>query len=122
MHSNFRVSGAGPRPAPDPRSGSLQLEADAPQPMPPSARQRWCVAVAALLCCCGVIRAHEIGTTRVSVLLKEGRAYDVEIVTDASALADKLEASTGGSAPSNLAPAAFKALLESFEPTFRQRV
>src|ERR1700674_2280205 len=118
MHSNFRVSGAGPRPAPDPRSGSLH----APQPVRPSARQRWCVAVAALLCCCGVIRAHEIGTTRVSVLLKEDRAYDIEIVTDASALADKLEASTGGPAPSNLDPAGYKNLLESFDPTFRQRV
>jgi hydrogenase/urease accessory protein HupE len=86
-----------------------------------SATQWWRVAVAAFLYC-GVVRAHEIGTTRVSVLLKEGGAYDVEIVTDASALADKLEASTGGPAPSNLDPAGFKALLESFEPTFRQRV
>ena len=89
--------------------------------MRPSAKQRWWVAVAALLCC-GVVRAHEIGTTRVSVLLKKGRTYDIEIVTDASALADKLEASTGGSAPSNLDPAGFKTLLGSFEPTFRQRV
>ena len=111
MHSNFTVSGAGPRPAPDPRSGSLH-----------AARQRWCVAVAALLCCCGVVRAHEIGTTRVSVLLKEGRAYDIEIVTDASALSDKLEASAGRPAPSNLDPAGYKALLAGFEPTFRQRV
>src|SRR5439155_21160735 len=86
-----------------------------------SARQRWSVAVAALLCC-GVIHAHEIGTTRVSVLLEKGRTYDVEIVTDASALADKLEASAGGSAPSNLDPAGFNTLLGSFEPTFRQRV
>src|SRR5438046_10127835 len=78
-------------------------------------------ALVALLCC-GVVRAHEIGTTRVSVLLEKGRTYDIEIVTDASALADKLEASTGGSAPSNLDPAGFKTLLGRFEPTFRQRV
>jgi hydrogenase/urease accessory protein HupE len=89
--------------------------------MPLPARQRWCAALAALLCC-GIVRAHEIGTTRVSVLLEKGRAYDIEIVTDASALADKLEASTGGSAPSKLDPAGYKSLLESFEPTFRQRV
>jgi hydrogenase/urease accessory protein HupE len=69
-----------------------------------------------------VVPAHEIGTTRVSVLLKEDRAYDIEIVTDAGALADKLEASTGGPAPLNLDPAGYKNLLESFEPAFRQRV
>jgi hydrogenase/urease accessory protein HupE len=89
--------------------------------MPLAPKQRWCVAVAALLCC-GVVRAHEIGTTRVSVLFEKGRAYNIEIVTDASALADKLEASTGRSALSNLDPAGYKSLLESFEPTFRQRV
>lgn len=86
-----------------------------------SARQRLWVAVAALLCC-GVVRAHEIGTTRVSVLLKKDRIYDIEIVTDAGALADKLEASTGGSAPSNLDAAGFETLLGVFMPTFRQRV
>ena len=38
---------------------------------------------------CGIaLYAHEIGTTRVSVLLHEGRTYDVEIVTDAAALVD----------------------------------
>jgi hydrogenase/urease accessory protein HupE len=89
--------------------------------MLPRARQRLCAAVAALLCS-GAVRAHEIGTTRVSVLLKEGRTYDVEIVTDAAALADKFAAATGGPAPSNLDPAGYKTLLGSFEPTFRQRV
>ena len=38
------------------------------------------------------VRAHEIGTTRVSVLFQEGRTYDIEIVTDAAALVEKLEA------------------------------
>jgi hydrogenase/urease accessory protein HupE len=75
-----------------------------------------------LLLCGGALFAHEIGTTRVSVLLKESRTYDIEIVTDASALADKLEASIGRSAPSNLDPAGYKALLERFEPTLRQRI
>lgn len=89
--------------------------------MHPSAKQRWWVAVAALLCC-GVVGAHEIGTSRVSVLLNKAGTYDIEIATDASALAEKLEASTGGSAPSNLNPAEYKLLLERFEPTFRQRV
>jgi hydrogenase/urease accessory protein HupE len=89
--------------------------------MRPSAKHLGCVAVATVLCC-GVVRAHEIGTTRVSVVLEKGRAYDIEIVTDASALADKLEASIGGPAPSHLDPAGYKTLLGSFEPTFRQRV
>src|SRR5215213_8156546 len=42
-----------------------------------------------------MVRAHEIGTTRVSVVFHEGRTYDVEIVTDAAALAEKLDASAG---------------------------
>ena len=41
------------------------------------------------------VRAHEIGTTRVSVLFHDGRTYDIEIVTDAAALVEKLEASAG---------------------------
>lgn len=49
--------------------------------------------VIALLLCCLTVPAHEIGTTRVSVLLLEGRTYDVEIATDAGALAEKLGAS-----------------------------
>ncbi len=86
-----------------------------------SFKQRNWPALVALLCC-GVAHAHEIGTTRVSVLLKEDRTYDVEIVTDASALAEKLEASAGGSVPAKLDPAGFQVLFESFGPTFRQRV
>jgi hydrogenase/urease accessory protein HupE len=86
-----------------------------------SVRPRWRLASAALLCS-AIVHAHEIGTSRVSIVFKEGREYDIEIVTDASALADKLEASTGRSAPTNLDPAGFKTLLETFEGTFRQRV
>ncbi|PWU04480.1 MAG: hypothetical protein C5B51_16650, partial [Terriglobia bacterium] len=43
--------------------------------------------------------AHEIGTTRVSVVFENGRTYNVEIVTDATALAEKLEASAGAPPP-----------------------
>ena len=53
-----------------------------------------CAAVFVLLCS-EAVRAHEIGTTRVSVLFDEGRTYDIEIVTDAAALVEKLEASAG---------------------------
>ena len=37
-----------------------------------------------------VMQAHEIGTTRVSVLLQPDRTYQIEIVTDATALIEKL--------------------------------
>jgi hydrogenase/urease accessory protein HupE len=80
-----------------------------------------CAVVVALFCG-AAIRAHEIGTTRVSVLFQEGRTYDVEIVTDAAALVDKLEASAGGSPPAGTRPARLQSLLTSFDEKFRQRV
>ena len=35
--------------------------------------------------------AHEIGTTRVAVVFQESRTYDIEVVTDAASLLEKLE-------------------------------
>ena len=46
---------------------------------------RWCCSRG------GIAPAHEIGTTRVSVLFRQGRTYEAMIVTDAAALAEKLE-------------------------------
>jgi len=66
--------------------------------------------------------AHEIGTTRVSVLFQEGRTYDVTIVTDATALVEKLVASTGRSSPADTRPARLQFLLTSLDETFRRRV
>ena len=80
-----------------------------------------CAAVIALLCGTA-IRAHEIGTTRVSVLFHEGRTYDIEIATDAAALVEKLESSAGQSSPFDIRPAGLQSLLTSFDETFRQRV
>lgn len=40
------------------------------------------------------MRAHEIGTTRVAVTFQQSRTYDIEIVTDAASLAEKLQVST----------------------------
>ena len=57
-----------------------------------------------------------------SVLFQEGRTYDVEIVTDATALVEKLEASAGRSSPADTRPARLQSLLTSFDETFRQRV
>ena len=64
------------------------------------------VAGLALLLCGRAVDAHELGTTRVSATFQEGRTYDVEIVTDATALAEKLAVSPGA----------------GFEEKFRQRV
>src|SRR6478672_3124498 len=44
----------------------------------------------ALLLACSALQAHEIGTTRVTANFIGGR-YDLEIATDASALAEKLQ-------------------------------
>src|SRR5216683_8273592 len=75
-----------------------------------------------VLVCGAAVCAHEIGTTRVSVLFQEGRTYDVEIVTDAAALVEKLEASAGSSSPASTRPARLHSLLTSFDEKFRQRV
>ncbi len=68
------------------------------------------------------LRAHEIGTTRVAVLFQEGRTYDVEIVTDAASLVEKLEASAGRPAPADLPPARLQSMLAGSDEKFRQRV
>jgi hydrogenase/urease accessory protein HupE len=80
------------------------------------------LAVVIVLLVSSAIRAHEIGTTRVSVVLHEGRTYDVEIVTDAATLFEKLAAVTGDSSPVNLGPSELQSLLTRFDETFRQRV
>ena len=90
-----------------------------------SSRRRGVRAAASLAPCrrrAARARAHELGTTRVSVLFNEGRTYDVEIVTDAAALVEKLDASSGavavGRPPSGSSPVR----LAGFDETFRRRV
>jgi hypothetical protein len=56
-------------------------------------------ACAALLSCGTVAQAHEIGTTRVSAVFHDDRRYDIEIVTDAAALVEKIEAVGGPDRP-----------------------
>src|SRR5262245_39950415 len=68
------------------------------------------------------IHAHEIGTTRVSVLFHEGGTYDVEIVTDAATLAEKLTAVTGDPSSANLGRSELQSTLTRFDEAFRQRV
>ena len=57
-----------------------------------------------------------------SVLFHEGQTYEVDIVTDAAALVEKLEASAGRSSSFETRPPALQSLLAGFDETFRQRV
>jgi hydrogenase/urease accessory protein HupE len=68
------------------------------------------------------VRAHELGTTRVSILVHEDQRYTIEIVTDAAALVEKLQASSGQSASIDSRPDRLQSLLAGFDETFRQRV
>jgi hydrogenase/urease accessory protein HupE len=74
------------------------------------------------LACCGLASAHEIGTSRVSVVFHEGRTYDIELVTDATALAEKLQASVGGVAAAPTRAPDLQALFVRLDETFQRRV
>ena len=56
--------------------------------------------------------AHELGTTRVAILLNDGRTYDVNVITDAAALLEKLEASSGEWPLASLPPERLRARIE----------
>ena len=70
------------------------------------------------------LEAHEIGNTRVSASFPEGKAYEIEIITDAAALVEKLEIMSGISSPPESARKAveLETLLPGYEETFRRRV
>jgi hydrogenase/urease accessory protein HupE len=70
----------------------------------------------------GVANAHEIGTTRVSATLSQGSNYDIEIVTDATALGDKLAAASGTRVASKPDAATLQAFISNRDPAFRQRI
>ena len=79
--------------------------------------------VVALVVLCGpVARAHEIGTTRVSVVFVADQTYRITIVTDAAALLEKLEASAGRPASPDRGRGQSEAALAALGETFRQRV
>jgi len=80
------------------------------------------VASVAFYVCGSAVRAHEIGTTRVSIVLQAGQTYDVGIVTDAAALVEKLEASSGRSPVVEAVSDRLQSRLASFDEPFRQRV
>ena len=68
------------------------------------------------------VLAHELGTTRVSILVTRGQHYDVELVTDATALIEKLHAARGQTFLVDSNTEHLQKLLDGFDDTFRQRV
>ncbi|HJZ70755.1 MAG TPA: HupE/UreJ family protein [Vicinamibacterales bacterium] len=77
-------------------------------------------AVAVALVSSVTARAHEIGTTRVSVVLEHRRTFDIVVVTDAGALVEKLDA--GRSSPAALSPDGLRSRLTGADDDFRRRV
>jgi hypothetical protein len=73
-----------------------------------------------------VLNAHEIGTTLVTAIFHDDRGYDIEILTDAASLVEKLDALAGVQPSSFLAPslsaAALLERLRARDDLFRQRV
>jgi hydrogenase/urease accessory protein HupE len=59
--------------------------------------------------------AHEIGTTRVTAQFHQARSFEIEIVTDAASLAEKIEGRP-------LTTVATAEMLQAGEPQFRRRV
>jgi hydrogenase/urease accessory protein HupE len=79
-------------------------------------------AIVTALLCSVAVGAHEIGTTRVSVVFEKGRAYEIEITTDAVGLVEKLEATVGRSPDAGLTADRLQSLLAEFDEDFRRRV
>jgi hydrogenase/urease accessory protein HupE len=84
------------------------------------------VRTAVLVLACAVpVAAHEIGTTHVSTLVEDGH-FDIEVVTDAKSLAEKLDAAAGprsrGGSPAPTTAAAIRDHLATLDDVFRQRV
>jgi hydrogenase/urease accessory protein HupE len=70
------------------------------------------------------VHAHEIGTTRVCVVFQQGSSYEIEVVTDAMSLVEKLETLSGQIAenPSLRSAAALQVQLQTYDEVFRRRV
>lgn len=64
-------------------------------------------------------RAHEIGTTRVSAIFPGDGTYTIEVVTDATALLEKLQ---GAAVPADAAAAHLQTSLTGFDAKLRQRI
>ena len=78
--------------------------------------------VTALTCATAALRAHEIGTTRVTIAVDDTGAYDVGVMTDAAALAEKLETVAGRTLPPDTSAARLMDVLTRDQELLRQRV
>ncbi len=65
------------------------------------------------------VGAHEIGTTRVTAVFPGDGSYEVEVVTDGTALVEKLQ---GTSVPAGTAATRLQATLAGFDSKLRQRI
>jgi hydrogenase/urease accessory protein HupE len=66
--------------------------------------------------------AHEIGTNRVSVIALERSRFDIEVVTDARTLLERMETIAGEPASGAVDVAALRQRLETLGPIFQRRV
>src|SRR5262245_52819354 len=93
-----------------------------------AAPRRW-LAVIGTLCVLAarssLVHAHEIGTTRVSAVFHDRESYDIEIVTDATSLVEKLDTMAGAPMPpmsgSEQSPEIVSKRLAERDEVFRRR-
>lgn len=65
--------------------------------------------------------AHEIGTTRVSVIALDRSRFDIEVVTDAASLLEKMETVSGEPVSGVTEPSALQQRLNEMGDAFQQR-
>ena len=80
------------------------------------------MVVIALTCGTTILRAHEIGTTRVTIAVDHTGAYDIGVVTDAAALAEKLETVAGRTLPADGSAVRLMEVLTRDQALLRQRL
>ena len=71
---------------------------------------------------CEPAMAHEIGTTRVTIAVDHTGAYDIGVVTDAAALAEKLETVAGRTLPADGSAVRLMEVLTGDQALLRQRL
>ena len=83
----------------------------------------WC-AVAGIFLFSAATHAHEIGTTRVSVVFQQNASYEIEVVTDAASLVEKLDTLSGRTpeSPSLRSATELQVQLQAYDEVFRRRV
>jgi hydrogenase/urease accessory protein HupE len=78
----------------------------------------WCT-FAGIFLWSAAASAHEIGTTRVSVVFQPDATYEIEVVTDAVALVEKLDTLSGKTPQSGKA---LQPQLQAYDGLFRKRL